>query len=93
MNASPSTPPLTRRQRDILEFLRAYTAEHDISPTLEEIASAFGVNKVTIFGHIGELSAKESSSAQLAASAAACVSWRPIRPYDPVPRQPCRSWG
>ena len=58
MNASPSTPPLTRRQRDILEFLRAYTAEHDISPTLEEIASAFGVNKVTIFGHIGELERK-----------------------------------
>ena len=58
MNASPSTPPLTRRQRDILEFLRAYTAEHDISPTLEEIARAFGVNKVTIFGHIGELERK-----------------------------------
>ena len=58
MNPSPSTPPLTRRQRDILEFLRAYTAEHDISPTLEEIARAFGVNKVTIFGHIWELERK-----------------------------------
>ncbi|MAF65075.1 MAG: repressor LexA [Planctomycetes bacterium] len=58
MNAHPPTPPLTRRQHDILEFLRAYTAEQGISPTLEEIAAAFGVNKVTIFGHIGELERK-----------------------------------
>lgn len=49
---------LTRRQHQILEFLRAYTDEHGLAPTLEEIAEHFGVNKVTIFGHIGELERK-----------------------------------
>ncbi len=51
-------PPLTRRQRDILEFIRAYTEEHDLSPTLEEIAQNFGVNKVTVFGHVAEMERK-----------------------------------
>ena len=51
-------PPLTRRQRDILEFLTNYVAEHGISPTLEEIAGHFGVNTVTIFGHVAELERK-----------------------------------
>jgi repressor LexA len=50
--------PLTRRQKQILDFLGAYTAEHGLSPTLEEIAQAFGVNKVTIFGHVAELERK-----------------------------------
>ncbi|MEM1451731.1 MAG: transcriptional repressor LexA [Planctomycetota bacterium] len=50
--------PLTRRQRDILEFLRDYVAEHGISPTLEEIAAHFGVNKVTVFGHVAEMERK-----------------------------------
>lgn len=50
--------PLTRRQRQILDFLRAYHAENGISPTLEEIAEEFGVNKVTIFGHVAELERK-----------------------------------
>ena len=54
-----TTPlPLTRRQQDILEFLRAYLDDHGISPTLEEIAAHFGVNKVTVFGHIGEMERK-----------------------------------
>ena len=53
-----TSPPLTRRQRQILDFLRAYHAEHGISPTLEEIAEQFGVNKVTIFGHVAELERK-----------------------------------
>ncbi|MEM9380306.1 MAG: transcriptional repressor LexA [Planctomycetota bacterium] len=50
--------PLTRRQRDILEFLRDYVDEHGISPTLEEIAAHFGVNKVTVFGHVAEMERK-----------------------------------
>jgi repressor LexA len=51
-------PPLTRRQREILDFLSAYTEENQISPTLEEIAQHFGLNKVTIFGHVAELERK-----------------------------------
>lgn len=53
-----SAPPLTRRQNQILDFFRAYTEEQGISPTLEEIAANFGVNKVTIFGHVAELERK-----------------------------------
>ncbi len=53
-----STIPLTRRQREILDFLREYTQSQGISPTLEEIAQHFGVNKVTIFGHVSELERK-----------------------------------
>jgi repressor LexA len=51
-------PSLTKRQRQILEFYRAYTAAHALSPTLEEVAQHFGVNKVTIFGHVSELERK-----------------------------------
>src|SRR5260221_14298585 len=51
-------PPLTRRQRDIVDFFQGYVRAHSISPTLEEIAQAMGVNKVTIFGHVAELERK-----------------------------------
>ena len=51
-------PPLTKRQRDILDFLQSYRRAHKISPTLEEIAQALGVNRVTIFGHVSELERK-----------------------------------
>ena len=51
-------PPLTRRQRDILRFIEEYSAHQEISPTLEEIARHFGLNKVTIFGHVAELERK-----------------------------------
>lgn len=50
--------PLTRRQREIVDYFRAYQRTHGISPTLEEIAGHLGVNKVTIFGHVGELERK-----------------------------------
>lgn len=53
-----STIPLTRRQRDILDFLQTYLAEQGISPTLEEIAQHFGVNRVTVFGHVREMERK-----------------------------------
>lgn len=50
--------PLTRRQRDIVQFFQQYVDQEGISPTLEEIAQHFGVNKVTIFGHVAELERK-----------------------------------
>jgi repressor LexA len=53
-----TTIPLTRRQREILDFLGSYTEEQGMSPTLDEIAQHFGVNKVTIFGHVSELERK-----------------------------------
>lgn len=51
-------PTLTRRQRQILDYYREYTSHHRISPTLEEVAQHFGLNKVTIFGHVSELERK-----------------------------------
>jgi len=53
-----ATLPLTRRQRQILDFFREYSESQGISPTLEEIAQNFGLNKVTIFGHVAELERK-----------------------------------
>jgi repressor LexA len=53
-----SAVPLTRRQREIVEFIEAYRHRRGISPTLEEIAQQFGVNRVTIFGHVAELERK-----------------------------------
>ena len=50
--------PLTRRQSEILAYIRDYVAQQGISPTLEEIANGFGVSRVTIFGHVGELEDK-----------------------------------
>lgn len=50
--------PLTRRQREILDFLSGFRRRHGISPTLEEIAQHLGVNRVTVFGHVRELERK-----------------------------------
>jgi len=50
--------PLTRRQRQILDFFQEYIASEGISPTLEETAQNFGLSKVTIFGHVAELERK-----------------------------------
>lgn len=51
-------PPLTKRQRQILDFYRNFGTEHGLSPTLEEVAQHFQLNKVTIFGHVAELERK-----------------------------------
>lgn len=53
-----AAPPLTRRQRQILDFLLEYGRANSIAPTLEEIAQHFGVTKITIFGHVRELERK-----------------------------------
>ena len=53
-----SSVPLTRRQRQIVDFFQEYTHDNGLSPTYEEIAEHFGVNKVTIFGHVSELERK-----------------------------------
>ncbi len=47
--------PYTRRQREILCFIRDYLSERGLSPTLEEIGTEFGVHRVTIFQHVNAL--------------------------------------
>jgi len=47
---------LTRRQREIYEFIRGFVAEKGYSPSLEEIAEAFGLSSVaTVHKHIQHL--------------------------------------
>ncbi|MCC6406176.1 MAG: repressor LexA [Planctomycetes bacterium] len=84
--------PLTKRQLQILDFYKAYTREHGLSPTLEEVAQHFGVNKVTIFGHVSELerkgvliksAAKKSRARQLAFEDVA-----PLAPLAGAPATP-----
>ena len=55
------THALTRRQRNILDFPESYVRTHAISLTLEEIATAMEVNKVTVFGHVAEAFERKGS--------------------------------
>ena len=48
----------TKKQLDILRFLRDFRNEHAVSPTLEEVAESFSVSKVTIFEHLRKLEEK-----------------------------------
>ncbi len=49
---------LTRRQLDVLRFVRDYLREHALAPTLDEIAERFGVSKVTVHEHLAHLERK-----------------------------------
>ncbi len=49
---------LTRRQLEIVDFVRDYRQKNRISPTLDEIAKQFGVSKITIFEHVEALKKK-----------------------------------
>src|SRR5687768_2415531 len=49
---------LTRRQLDVITFVRDFRRKRGLSPTLDEIATHLGVTKVTVFDHLRELEAK-----------------------------------
>ena len=47
---------LTRRQREVLDFIRSFVAAHQYSPSLEEIAGHFGLSSVaTVHKHVQHL--------------------------------------
>jgi repressor LexA len=47
---------LTRRQREIYDFIRGFVAEKGYSPSLEEIGAAFGLSSVaTVHKHVAHL--------------------------------------
>lgn len=51
--------PLTRRQSEILEFLRAHIAEQGYAPSFEEIAERFGFQSLaTVHEHLTNLERK-----------------------------------
>ncbi len=50
---------LTRRQREIYDFVCTFIAEHGYSPSLEEIGARFGLASVaTVHKHVAQLVAK-----------------------------------
>ena len=50
---------LTRRQREIWEYLESYGAEHGYAPTLEEIGAHFGLSSLaTVHKHLSNLERK-----------------------------------
>jgi repressor LexA len=56
---------LTKRQKEILDFLAAFTEEHGYAPSLHEIASHFRLSSVaTVHGHLLNLEEKGFISRQ-----------------------------
>jgi repressor LexA len=49
---------LTKKQLSILEFICRWKEEKGVSPTLEEVATQFGVSKITIYEHLNQLQKK-----------------------------------
>ncbi|NRA95660.1 MAG: transcriptional repressor LexA [Planctomycetes bacterium] len=49
---------LTKRQAHVLDFVRNYISENNLSPTLGEIGDGLGVNRVTVFEHVRALEQK-----------------------------------
>ena len=51
--------PLTRRQREILDFLAEFIQQHGYAPSLEEIGRRFGLSSLaTVHKHLTNLEAK-----------------------------------
>ncbi|MFG0319335.1 MAG: transcriptional repressor LexA [Planctomycetota bacterium JB042] len=48
----------TKRQLEVLDFIRRFRSRHRVAPTLEEMAAHFRLSKVTILEHVRRLEAK-----------------------------------
>jgi repressor LexA len=51
-------PRLTDRQREVLEFIQAFTEEHGVPPTVREIGGRFHVTPRAAFDHLRALERK-----------------------------------
>lgn len=50
---------LTRRQKDVYDFIAAYIAEHQISPTFQEIANQLGIkNRSNVHAFLNHMEKK-----------------------------------
>jgi repressor LexA len=59
MSTTTCQPKLTARQRQILDFIRAYIGEHRRPPTVREIGAWFGLrNHHSVIGHLNALEKK-----------------------------------
>ena len=52
---TPQKKPLTRRQQDMLDFIREHIAEHGLSPSPELIGGKFDISLSNVNRYIGEL--------------------------------------
>jgi repressor LexA len=68
---------MTRRQREIYDFICGFVEEHGYSPSLEEIAAQFGLTSVaTVHKHVQHLVEKGMLR----------KSWNRARSVEPVPQ-------
>ena len=75
---------LTRRQRQIYDFVCEFVREHGYSPSLEEIGEAFGLSSVaTVHKHVHHLVEKGFLR----------KAWNRSRSVEPVPEEPDPSAG
>jgi repressor LexA len=72
---------LTARQRDVLSFIRAFSARHGVPPTVREIAERFNVTPRASFDHLRALERK----GMLRRRATAGRSSRSLMPVDRAP--------
>jgi repressor LexA len=76
MTTSNVTGALTRRQRQIYDFISGFVEERGYSPSLEEIAAAFGLSSVaTVHKHVKHLVDKGYLR----------KAWNRSRSVEPVP--------
>ena len=79
---------LTKRQKEILDFLKAFIDENGYSPSFEEICAAFGYTSLaTVHEHLTNLATK--GYIRKAPARAGRSSFRPRRSRP----SRCRSWG
>ena len=50
---------LTKRQQDVLDFIKSFIAEHKYPPTIREIASHYGISVKGAYDHVKALEKKE----------------------------------
>jgi len=56
--ARPKSEVLTPRQREILNWIKAFIRKHDMPPTVREIGAAFGMKSSSVFQHLKALERK-----------------------------------
>ena len=75
--ADGPTTTLTRRQKELLDYLDDYIREHGFAPTLEETGRHFGLSSLaTVHKHLTNLERKGLSGAPRGA----VVPWRSSGP-------------
>jgi hypothetical protein len=85
--------PLTRRQRDVLDFLTAYVRERGCSPSYGEIAEHLGCRSIsTVHEHVRNLAAKGRVRVELHKKRSIEVVESREQPREYTPIFPPRRW-